>query len=173
MLSEGGSTVSEMSRPARLSHLRALLEEQRFSSQQELADALEEHEVRVSQSTLSKDLLALGAVKRRAADGALVYALAVEGDFRAAALEKLARLSSELLQSLQFSGNQIVLKTPPGAAQYYGASLDAARLTGVMGTIAGDDTVLVIATDDDTAGDVVTELTNMTRTGRPTRSDSD
>ena len=120
----------------------------------------------MSQSTLSKDLLALGAIKRRSSAGALVYALAEDGDFRAAALEKLAKMCSELLLSMQDSGNQIVIKTPPGAAQYFGACLDAARLDGVMGSIAGDDTILVIATDSDSAQTVIAQLTTMTRTGR-------
>lgn len=155
-----------MSRAGRLSQLRALLEEERYASQVELADALAAHEVRVSQSTLSKDLLALRAIKRRSADGALVYALALDDESRAAALAKLARMCSELLLSLQHAGNQIVIKTPPGAAQYFGACLDSARLGGVMGTIAGDDTVLVIATDTSAAGLVTTQLTDMTRTGR-------
>lgn len=139
--------MSEVSRAARLQQLRALLEEERHASQQELATALSHHGVQVSQSTLSKDLLALGAERRRAADGSLVYAIPPDGDFRAAAREKLARLCSELVQSLQSAQNQIVLKTPPGAAQYFAACLDAARLRGVIGTIAGDDTILVITTD--------------------------
>lgn len=158
--------MSEVSRGARLHQLRALLEEERYSSQQELATALGRHGVQVSQSTLSKDLLVLGAERRRAADGALVYAIPPEGDFRAGALEKLARLCSELVQSLQSAQNQIVLKTPPGAAQYFGACLDAARLRGVVGTIAGDDTILVITTEPTTASRVVADITEMTRTGR-------
>lgn len=159
--------MPEVSRSARLSQLRVLLEEERYASQQELADALAQHGVSVSQSTLSKDLLALGAVKRRSEEGSLVYATAIEGDFRSAALEKLARICSELLSSLQNSGNQIILKTPPGAAQYFAACLDSARLAGVMGTIAGDDTVLVIATDTGAAARIVGDVTEMTRTAKP------
>lgn len=158
--------MSEVSRGARLQQLRALLEEECYASQQELATALGRQGVQVSQSTLSKDLLALGAERRRAANGSLVYAFPPEGDFRTAALEKLARLCSELVQSLQSAENQIVLKTPPGAAQYFGACLDAARLRGVIGTIAGDDTILVITTEPATAARVVADITEMTRTGR-------
>lgn len=159
--------MPEISRSARLSQLRGLLEEARYVSQQDLADALTEHGMNVSQSTLSKDLLALGAVKRRSEDGSLVYAVAPDGDFRIAAMEKLARICSELLSSLQSSGNQIIIKTPPGAAQYFAACLDAARLAGVMGTIAGDDTVLVIATDASAVARIIAEVTEMTRTARP------
>lgn len=165
--------MSEVSRPARLSLLRQLLEAGEYTSQQELGAALVADGVAVSQSTLSKDLVTLGAVRRRSADGSLVYALAVDGDHPAAALEKLARLCTEMLQSLQAAGNQIVLRTPPGAAQYFAASLDVARLPGAMGTIAGDDTVLVIATDDEWAGRIVSALAEMTRTGKPPHDEED
>lgn len=161
--------MSEMSRQARLSKLRGLLEQECYTSQQELADALTSHDVKVSQSTLSKDLLALGAIRRRAEDGSLVYALAADGDFRAAALEKLARMCAELLSSLQSSGNQIVVRTPPGGAQYLAACFDAARLPGVMGTIAGDDTILIIGTDAAATSRIIRAITEMTRTGRPTK----
>ena len=164
--------MTEVSRPARLSLVRQLLEEARYSSQQELLDALEAQGVVASQSTLSKDLLALGAIKRRASDNALVYALDSDGESHAAALEKLARFCSELLQSLQSAGNQIVARTPPGAAQFFAAHLDAARLPGVMGTLAGDDTVLVIAIDEAAAARVVADLSDMTRTGRPRQEDN-
>lgn len=152
---------------ARLSRLRALLEQEQFSSQQELADALAAQGFRVSQSTLSKDLEHLGAIRRRRADRTLVYALSADGDDRHAARSKLARLSLELLQSLQSAGNQLVLRTPPGAAQYFAAALDVAQLTGVMGTIAGDDTILVIATDESAARAVAAEVEDMMRTGQP------
>lgn len=163
--------MSEVARSARLSLLRHLLEEARYGSQQELSAALEADGVTVSQSTLSKDLVTLGAVKRRADDGSLVYTPAPDGEAASAAVEKLARLCSELLQSLQSAGNQIVLRTPPGAAQFLAASLDAARLAGVMGTIAGDDTVLVIATDEEAASRIVAVVSDMTRTGKPGSTD--
>ena len=67
----------------------------------------------------------------------------------------------------------IVLKVPPGAAQYFAASLDAAALAGVMGTIAGDDTLLVIATDEAAADEVVLRISEMTKSGRPGRGHDD
>lgn len=156
-----------MARAARLSRLRDLLGQERHTSQQELGSALASDDILVSQSTLSKDLVAVGAIRRRAADGALVYALGDDGDVAGLAQEKLARLAAELVQSIQGSGNQIVLRTPPGAAQFFAASLDAARIPGVMGTIAGDDTILLIAEDAERAVDVIASLTTMARTGKP------
>ncbi|MDO5735763.1 MAG: arginine repressor [Propionibacteriaceae bacterium] len=159
--------MADIARPARLSRLRELLAEERHSSQQELSAALADGGVTVSQSTLSKDLVAVGAIRRRTADGSLVYALDAAGDISSLALEKLARLAAELVQSLQSTGNLMVLRTPPGAAQFFAASLDTARLPGVMGTIAGDDTVLLITADQERAEDVTAIISEMTRTGKP------
>lgn len=159
--------MADMARVARLSRLRDLLAQERHTSQQELGSALASDDILVSQSTLSKDLVAVGAIRRRAADGALVYALGDDGDVAVIALEKLARLAAELVQSIRSSGNQVVLRTPPGAAQFFAASLDSARIPGVMGTIAGDDTILLIAEDEVRAGDVIASISDMARTGKP------
>jgi len=111
--------------------------------------------VRVTQATLSRDLVELEAVKVRGADGALVYAVPSEGGDRtphapadsAAGRARLARLCAELLVSADASGNLVVLRTPPGAAQFLASSFDKAEFADVLGTIAGDDTVLVIGRD--------------------------
>jgi len=161
------------SRAARLSLLRGLLEQERFTSQQELSQALAADGVTVSQSTLSKDLVALDAMRRRAADGRLVYALSDDEAPQSAAVAKLARLCSEMLQSIRSTGNQIVLRTPPGAAQYFAATLDATRRPGMIGTIAGDDTVLVIGADEPAAARLVTGLSEMTRTGKPHQEENE
>jgi transcriptional regulator of arginine metabolism len=124
-------------------------------SQGELADLLAESGVRVTQATLSRDLVELDAVKVRAPSGALVYAVPAEGGDRrpaapgetVAATHRLARLSAELLVSADASGNLVVLRTPPGAAQFLASAFDKADLPDILGTIAGDDTVLVIGRD--------------------------
>lgn len=157
--------MPEVSRAGRLATLRQLLMGGSFSSQNELIAALAAEGIEVAQSTLSKDLLALGAIRRRAEDGSLVYAPGnPEGE--GATMEQLAKRCAELLNALHWAGNQLVLRTPPGAAQYLGAAVDAAALAGVMGTIAGDDTVLVIANDEAAAEAVVARLSNMTKTGQ-------
>ncbi|NLE98278.1 MAG: arginine repressor [Propionibacterium sp.] len=158
--------MAEVSRAGRQATLRQLLDEARYTSQAELSDALRAEGIVVSQSTLSKDLLALGAARQRNADGALVYVMQAQDH---AAAERLARLCGELLQSLHVAMNQIVLRTPPGAAQYFGSALDRGAIPGVVGTIAGDDTVLVIAQDAKTADRVAGELSIMTKTGLPTK----
>ncbi|MFT4289047.1 arginine repressor [Nocardioides sp.] len=124
-------------------------------SQSELADLLAAHGVQVTQATLSRDLVELDAVKVRAASGALVYAVPAEGgdrrpttpDTTAAALHRLGQRAAELLVSAEASANLVVLRTPPGAAQFLASAVDKAELPEILGTIAGDDTVLVIARD--------------------------
>ena len=124
-------------------------------SQIELGDLLAGNGVHVTQATLSRDLVELDAVKVRTPSGALVYALPAEGGDRrpvsagesAAARTRLARLCSELLASADSSANLVVLRTPPGAAQFLASAFDRAEIGDVLGTIAGDDTVLLIGRD--------------------------
>jgi transcriptional regulator of arginine metabolism len=124
-------------------------------SQGELADLLAEHGVQVTQATLSRDLVELDAAKVRVASGALVYAVPAEGGDRRpvtpgespAAQHRLSRLCAELLVSAEASANLVVLRTPPGAAQFLASAFDKAEFTEILGTIAGDDTVLVIGRD--------------------------
>jgi transcriptional regulator of arginine metabolism len=131
-------------------------------SQVELADYLADRGVQVTQATLSRDLVELDAVKVRGGSGALVYALPGEGgDRRAvvpesgAALSRLARLCGELLVSAEASANLVVLRTPPGAAQFLAGAVDKAELAEILGTIAGDDTVLVIGRDPEGGDEIV------------------
>ena len=98
-------SMANPTRAERLATLRQLLLEARYTSQGELSDALAAHGIVVSQPTLSKDLLELGAVRQRAVGGALVYA-APGDDTEGAAMEKLARLCAELLQSIRHAGTQ-------------------------------------------------------------------
>ena len=135
---------------------------QEVHSQTELADLLAAEGLRVTQATLSRDLVELDAMKVRASTGELVYAVPGEGGDRrlappassGAAHQRLARLCGELLVSADASANLVVLRTPPGAAQFLASAIDRASLADVIGTIAGDDTILVVARDGLTGADV-------------------
>jgi transcriptional regulator of arginine metabolism len=125
-------------------------------SQNELARLLATDGYVVTQATLSRDLDELGAVRIRDSTGQLVYALPSEGGDPtprpatddSAVDARLGRLLGELLTSAEGSANLVVLRTPPGAAQFLASAIDHAGARGVvadvLGTIAGDDTVLVI-----------------------------
>ena len=140
---------------ARHQQIVDLVTHREVRSQAELASLLAEGGVRVTQATLSRDLVELDAIKVRAASGSLVYAVPAEGGDRrpaapgetAAAAHRLARLCGELLVSADASANMVVLRTPPGAAQFLASAFDRADFPDVLGCIAGDDTVLVIGRD--------------------------
>jgi transcriptional regulator of arginine metabolism len=139
---------------ARQQRIIELIGRQPVRSQTELAELLAGAGLVVGQATLSRDLVEIGAVKVRDSAGQLVYAVPGEGGDRsprageAAAFEaRLSRLASELLVSADASANLVVLRTPPGAAQYFASAIDHAALDDVLGTIAGDDTVLVVSRD--------------------------
>ena len=135
---------------ARLGLITALIRDGAVRSQPELLSLLAARGVSATQATLSRDLDELGAVKLRGVDGgAPVYVIPEDGGPRpmAGGTVRLARLLAELLVSTAASGNLAVLRTPPGAAQFLASAIDRAGLPDVVGTIAGDDTILVVARD--------------------------
>jgi transcriptional regulator of arginine metabolism len=149
-------TTSTSSRAARHDRIVAILGGQTVRSQAELAAALEDAGLSVTQATLSRDLDELGAVKLRSPDGGQpVYVIPEDGSPITARTTdddpplRLARLLGDLLVSAEASANLVVLRTPPGASNFLASALDRARLPEVLGTVAGDDTILVIARDPD------------------------
>ncbi|MBA2739170.1 MAG: arginine repressor [Nocardioidaceae bacterium] len=153
-------------KPARQRLIVDVLSRHDVRSQGDLAGLLAEAGVPVTQTTLSRDLLELDAVRVRDATGALVYAVPGEGGDRrpapgkdsATSQARLARLAGELLVSAEASANLVVLRTPPGAAQFFASAIDHADLSHVLGTIAGDDTVLLITRDSGGGPDVAAQL---------------
>jgi transcriptional regulator of arginine metabolism len=142
---------------ARHGRITELIRDQTVRSQGELMTLLSEEGFSVTQATLSRDLEELGAVKLRGVDGgATVYRIPEDGGPRpmVGGTSRLARLLGDLLLSYQASGNLAVLRTPPGAAQFLASAIDRASLADVIGTIAGDDTILVVARDGLTGADV-------------------
>jgi len=149
--------TAPVTRTARHARITALVRQRSVRSQTELAEMLAAEGVQVTQATLSRDLEELGAVKvRGAAGGTAAYVIPEEGNppLRPAeqAPARLVRLLRELLTGSDASGNLVVLRTPPGAAQFLASALDRSGLPEVVGTIAGDDTILVVARE---AGDAV------------------
>ena len=149
-----GAKLEPTTKAARHARIVAILAGQPVRSQAELAARLHDAGVHVTQATLSRDLDELGAVKLRPPDGGLpAYVVPEDGSPIAhrgvddAPPHRLARLVGELLTSAEPSGNLVVLRTPPGAAQYLASAFDRAGLPDIIGTIAGDDTLLVVTRD--------------------------
>jgi transcriptional regulator of arginine metabolism len=161
-------SVSPVTKTGRQAQIAGILAQATVRSQEELAELLAERGVRVTQATLSRDLDELGAVRLRGANGALVYALPGEpggpgsrpggladrpvlaepptGTDRESSA-RLARVAAELLVAAEASANLVVVRTPAGGAQLLASAIDHAGWPSILGTVAGDDTVLVIARD--------------------------
>jgi transcriptional regulator of arginine metabolism len=129
---------------SRHARIVAVIRDQSVHSQTELAELLAAAGIQVTQATLSRDLEELGAVKVSGA-----YLIPEDGNRPLRQSEqapaRLVRLLRELLTGADASGNLVVLRTPPGAAQFLASALDRSGLPDVVGTIAGDDTILVVA----------------------------
>jgi len=143
------ATGAMNTKAARHARIVDLIRSHQVRAQTDLADRLAAEGIQVTQATLSRDLEELGAVKVRSADGSSAYLIPEDGATRLRAAEatpaRLQRLLRELLNEADASGNLVVLRTPPGAAQFLASALDRAGLPEVVGTIAGDDTILVVA----------------------------
>lgn len=160
-----GSPEVATTRAGRQSRIVAILSSRSVHSQSELAALLADDGVEVTQATLSRDLEELGAVKLRGADGGGgVYVVPEDGSpvrGVSGGTERVSRLLSELLVSTDASANLAVLRTPPGAAHYLASAIDRACLPEVVGTVAGDDTILVIAREPMTGAQLATLFENI------------
>ncbi|CAM3106712.1 arginine repressor [Skermania piniformis] len=152
-------------RAARHARIVELLAAHPVHSQAELAELLGAEGIETTQATLSRDLEELGAVKLRGADGGVgVYVVPEDGSpvrGVSGGTDRVARLLGELLVSTEASGNLVVLRTPPGAAQYLASALDRAALAEIAGTIAGDDTIIVVAREPTTGADLAARIEHL------------
>lgn len=125
---------------SRLNALRGILIQGELSTQDELREKLEKLEFAVNQSTISRDLRKLGAIKVNDPAGRTVYRLA---DDVAPAIPVAPSSLSSLVLDIQTNGSIIVIQTSPGSASLVARHLDHARPGGILGTLAGDDTIFV------------------------------
>lgn len=134
------------SRTARQARIADLLAHHVVSSQVQLLDLLAQQGIDITQATLSRDLDELGARKVRTEETGSRYAIVVGAAVTSeGAVSRMRRVLDELLVSIDHSGTIAVLRTPPGAAQYLASVIDRAGLPDIVGTIAGDDTVMCLA----------------------------
>lgn len=166
--------MTSATRVARQARIVELITHRAVRSQSELATLLGAEGIETTQATLSRDLDELGAVKLRGADGgAPIYVIPDDGSpVRGiqGGTARLGRVLAELLVSVDASVNLAVLRTPPGAAQFLASAIDRAALHDVVGTIAGDDTIIVVAREPLTGAQLGERLQALA--GTPTKENN-
>ncbi len=136
-----------LSKPQRQHRIARILEQHGVSSQLQLVELLADDGVVATQATVSRDLEDMGAVKVRVPGGELVYAIPELPSDQLAPEDNLRRVFGDWVVDVAHSANLVILRTPPGSAHVVASALDRAGLEEIIGTVAGDDTILVVCAD--------------------------
>lgn len=150
-----------LAKPQRQHRIAKLLGEQAVTSQAHLVELLAADGVRATQATVSRDLEDLGAIKVRVPGGETVYAIPELPAEQRAPEDHLRRVFGDWVVEVAHSGNLVVLRTPPGSAHVVGSALDRSGLPEVLGTVAGDDTLIVVVTEDAGGANVAKQLSDL------------
>jgi transcriptional regulator of arginine metabolism len=152
-------------RASRLALIQDIITTNDVSSQGEIVLLLARKGVTVTQATLSRDLEILGAVKISKGASGLCYAIPDDGTGTPITKDasRLSRAMSELAASVDYSGNIVVVRTSPGAASYLASAIDRSGLESIIGTVAGDDTVMLVTRDPAGGATVCQELQDLAR----------
>jgi transcriptional regulator of arginine metabolism len=140
-------TTGRLAKHQRQHRIARLLEAHVVTSQGQLVELLAADGVIATQATVSRDLEDLGAIKVRAGGGETAYAVPALPKEQRAPEDHLRRVLGEWVVEVAHSLNLVVLRTPPGSAHVVGSALDRSDLPDVLGTVAGDDTLLVVASE--------------------------
>lgn len=136
-----------MSKVQRQQAIVRIIERQQVSSQPQLVEVLADEGIAATQATVSRDLDDLGAIKVRVPGGGAVYAVPEFVPERVAPVDQLRRVMGEWVADVSFSANLVIVRTPPGCAHVVASALDRSGLDGLLGTVAGDDTMMCVATE--------------------------
>jgi len=147
-----------LAKPQRQHRVARILEQHAVSSQTQVVDLLAAEGVVATQATVSRDLEEIGAVKARLPGGDLVYVIPEAAKERIAPEEHLKRVLGDWVVEVSHSMNLVILRTPPGSAHVVASALDRSGLPGVLGTVAGDDTLLVVVAPDTSGQDMAERL---------------
>lgn len=128
-----------------------LIGEHEVMSQPQLIELLAADGIDATQATVSRDLDDIGAVKVRVPSGSTLYAIPEFAPDRLAPVDQLRRVMGEWVADVACSGNIVILRTPPGCAHVVASALDRSRVEGLLGTVAGDDTLMCVAAAADGA----------------------
>jgi transcriptional regulator of arginine metabolism len=150
-----------MSKHQRQHRISRMLANQVVTSQEQLVRLLADDGVESTQATVSRDLDDLGAVKVRVSGGESVYAIPEYPADRVVPVDQLRRVMGEWVVEVESSGNLVVLRTPPGSAHVVASALDRTGIEGSIGTVAGDDTLMVVAAEGTTGENLAVTLRNL------------
>jgi len=150
-----------MSKHQRQHRISQILAHEVVTSQEQLVRLLADDGVESTQATVSRDLDDLGAVKVRVSGGESVYAIPEHPADRVVPVDQLRRVMGEWVVEVESSGNLVVLRTPPGSAHVVASALDRTGIEGSIGTVAGDDTLMVVAAEGTTGENLAVALRNL------------
>ena len=154
-------TPRTLAKPQRQHRVARLLSDHSVTSQGQLVELLAAEGVAATQATVSRDLEDLGAIKVRVGGGETVYAIPELPSQQRAPEDHLRRVFSEWVVEVAHSANLVVLRTPPGSAHVVASALDRSGLPGVLGTVAGDDTLVVIVAEGTSGAEMSDVLADM------------
>lgn len=139
--------TSRPSKAQRQYRVAKLLEDHQVTSQPQLVELLAEAGVVVNQATVSRDLDELGAIKVRVPGGETAYAIPELPARQQVPSDHLRRVMGDWVVELARSGDIVVLRTPPGSAHVVASAIDRSNESNIVGTVAGDDTIMVVASE--------------------------
>lgn len=150
-----------LAKPQRQHRIARLLADHAVTSQAHLVELLAADGITATQATVSRDLEDLGAIKVRVAGGDSAYAIPELPTNQRAPEDHLRRVFSDWVVEVAHSGNLVILRTPPGSAHVVASALDRSALAGVLGTVAGDDTLLVVVAEGAGGASVARALSDL------------
>jgi len=146
-------------RYSRQNKILELIENNEIETQEKLASMLKEGGYEVTQATVSRDIKELQLIKILSSNGKYKYATAMK--ISAAISDRFVKIFKETIKSVDFSGNIVVIKTLSGCANAAAEALDSLGLPHMVGSIAGDNTIMVVVDDPANVGQLVKELRDM------------
>ncbi|MCK8817528.1 arginine repressor [Natroniella sulfidigena] len=139
-----------------------LVKEEEIQTQEQLATRLQQEGFDITQATVSRDIKQLGLIKRPLGEGGYKYSLSPNQREKVNISSRIRRMFQDSVEKIDYSDNLVVVKTLPGTAQGVAALLDNSEWENVIGTIAGDDTILMIVKPKDAVKDVIEKLKSLT-----------
>ncbi|SMB94923.1 transcriptional regulator, ArgR family [Desulfonispora thiosulfatigenes DSM 11270] len=136
-----------------------IIKDKIISTQEELAESLREEGLNVTQATVSRDIKELGLIKVAIGNDMYKYAFPIEQI--SVSEKRLKFMFQEFVSSIDFSENMIVIRTPPGNAQTVASLIDGTNMEEIIGTIAGDDTILLIIKPKESVAEIIDYFNNL------------